>query len=139
MPEGSITLNFPLMLGGLQRAFDIDVPRRRGHIPDMVLRSSINRAVEILVREARPKKIILFGSYARNEENEDSDVDFFVIEKTVADKRREMVRLRNALRPLKMPVDLMVSDEATVKEWGDLPGTTMYWALKEGRVLYESA
>jgi predicted nucleotidyltransferase len=105
----------------------------------MITRDSIKRAVEILVREARPEKIILFGSCARNEEKESSDVDFFVIEKKVADKRREMVRLRKALRPLRIPVDLMVSDESTVKAWGSLPGTAMYWALKEGTVLYESA
>ena len=55
------------------------------------------------------------------------------------DKRREMVRLRKFLRPLRMPVELMVSDEATVRDWGSLPGTAMYWALKEGEVLHESA
>ena len=105
----------------------------------MFSRSSIDQAVEILVREAHPLKIILFGSCARNEQNKDSDVDLFVIEKQVADKRREMVRLRNALRPLRLPVDLMVSDEETVRKWGSLPGTAMYWALKEGEVLHASA
>lgn len=105
----------------------------------MVTKASIQQAVEILVREAHPKKIILFGSCARNARHKDSDVDLFVIEKQVADKRREMVRLRHALRPLRLPVDLMVSDEETVEKWGSLPGTAMYWALKEGEVLHESA
>jgi len=104
----------------------------------MVSRSSIDQAVEILVREAHPLKIVLFGSQARNEAREDSDVDLLVIEKHVTDKRREMVRLRQSLRPLRLPVDLMVSDEATVRDWGSLPGTAMYWALKEGEVLHES-
>jgi predicted nucleotidyltransferase len=45
----------------------------------MVSRSSINKAVEILVREAHPLKIVLFGSQARNEAREDSDVDLLVI------------------------------------------------------------
>ena len=105
----------------------------------MISRASIKKAVDILVREARPQKIILFGSFARGEETEDSDADFFIIEKDVADKRREMVRLRKALSPLRIPVDLMVSDEKTVREWGSVPSTTMYWALQEGEVLYESA
>lgn len=105
----------------------------------MFSRSSIQQAVDILVREAHPKKIILFGSCARKEMNEDSDVDLFVIETRIDDKRREMVRLRKALRPLRLPVDLMVSDEETVERWGSLPGTAMYWALKEGEVLHESA
>lgn len=104
----------------------------------MISRATINKAVDILVREARPQKIILFGSFARGEETEESDADFFIIEKNVRDKRREMVRLRKALSPLRIPVDLMVSDEKTVREWGSIPSTTMYWALKEGEVLYES-
>ena len=105
----------------------------------MISRASINKAVRILVREARPQKVILFGSFARGEETEDSDADFFVIEKDVVDTRREMVRLRKALSPLRIPVDLMVSDEKTVRDWGSVPNTTMYWALQEGEVLYESA
>ena len=100
---------------------------------------SIRKVVDILVREASPEKIILFGSYARDEAVSDSDIDLFVIEKQVVDKRRERVRLQRALRPLRLPVDLMVSDEETVREWGNLPGTAMYWALKEGAVVYESA
>ena len=104
----------------------------------MFSKSSIQQAVDILVREAHPLKIILFGSCVRKEANKDSDVDLLIIEKKVDDKRREMVRLRKALRPLRLPVDLMVSDEETVSQWGSFPGTAMYWALKEGEVLHES-
>jgi uncharacterized protein len=49
-----------------------------------------------------------------------------------------LVRLRKALRPLRLPVDLMVFDEETISQWGSLPGAAMYWALKEDEVLHES-
>lgn len=105
----------------------------------MIAQRHIDRAVDILVREANPRKIILFGSISRNEMHEDSDIDLFVIEDHVDDQRREMVRLRKALRPLKIPVDIMVADQETVDQWGALPSTAMYWALKEGQVIHDAS
>jgi predicted nucleotidyltransferase len=74
---------------------------------ELINKNLINQAVEILSREAFPLKIILFGSYARGDANFESDVDFLVIEKTIKDKRKEMTRLRRALLPLRMPVDVI--------------------------------
>ena len=103
-----------------------------------VNKNQIKQAVEILTRESEPLKIILFGSYARGDANFESDVDFLVIEKLIKDKRKEMTRLRRALLPLRMPVDVIVSDENTIDEIGQLPGTAIYWALKEGKVMYDA-
>jgi predicted nucleotidyltransferase len=92
-------------------------------------REIIEQAVRLLVEAAHPSKIILFGSYARGEASEDSDVDLLVIEPTLEHKRSEMVRLRNLIRPLKIPVDVLVASEEEVREWGHLPGTVLSWAL----------
>ncbi len=100
--------------------------------------NQIKQAVEILCKESFPLKIILFGSYARGDANFDSDVDFLVIENKIIDKRKEMTRLRHALLPLRMPVDVIVSDKNTIDEIGQLPGTAIYWALKEGKVMYDA-
>lgn len=104
----------------------------------MVSKEVIEQAVRILVEAAHPSKIILFGSYARGEASEDSDVDFLVIEPRLAHKRNEMVRLRNLIRPLRIPVDVLVASEDEINEWGHLPGTALYWALQEGKVLHEA-
>ena len=101
-------------------------------------KNQIKKAVEILTRESAPLKIILFGSYARGDANFESDVDFLVIEKLIKDKRKEMTRLRRALLPLRIPVEIIVSDENMIDEIGQLPGTAIYWALKEGKVMYDS-
>lgn len=47
-----------------------------------------------------------------------------------------MVRLRRALRPLRIAADVLVYSRDEVKRWRDEPGTALYWALKEGRVVY---
>jgi len=96
----------------------------------------IATAVHALAEAAQPERIILFGSYARGDAREDSDLDFLVIESEVADRAREMVRLRRVLRPLRLPVDLLVFSVADVARWGQEPGGVLYWALREGRTVY---
>lgn len=78
----------------------------------------------------------MFGSHAQEQANLDSDLDLLVIEPTVENRVREMVRLRRALRPLRVPVDVLVYSRAEVDRWGSQTGTALYWALREGRVVY---
>jgi predicted nucleotidyltransferase len=105
----------------------------------MISQQTIDDAVQRLIAAAHPAKVILFGSYARGEASDDSDLDFLVIVPNLANKHEEMVRLRRALRPLRIPVDVLVASKAEVDEWGHLPSTTLYWALTEGKVLHEAA
>jgi len=105
----------------------------------MISQQTINEAVRLLATAAHPLKIVLFGSYARNEASEDSDLDFLVIVPTLVNKHQEMVRLRRVLRPLQIPADVLVASKSEIDEWGHLPSTTLYWALTEGKVLHEAA
>jgi predicted nucleotidyltransferase len=105
----------------------------------MVTAETIQQAVGILAEAARPLQIILFGSHARGEAREDSDVDFLVIEREVPSRHGEMVRLRKALLPLHIPVDVVVVSEDHFRYWSQAPGHLMYWAKQEGRVLYDAA
>ena len=105
----------------------------------MISQKKIEKAVRILVDAAHPSKIILFGSYARGEAGEESDLDLLIIEPKVPNKSAEMVRLRNALRALRIPMDVVVASETEIDDWGHLPGTLYYWALKEGKTLHEAA
>lgn len=105
----------------------------------MIKKGRITEAVSILADAAHPLKIILFGSYAVGRPTEESDVDLLVIERNLPNKLAEMVKLRGLLRPLRIPVDVLVYSEDEVREWGHLPGTALYWALTQGKVLYEAA
>lgn len=104
----------------------------------MVKKERIIEAARILADAAHPLKIILFGSYALDRATEESDVDLLVIERNLPNKLEEMVRLRRLLRPLRIPVDVLVYSEEEVREWGHLPGTALYWALVQGKVLHEA-
>jgi uncharacterized protein len=104
----------------------------------MISEETIQRAVELLRGAASPSRIILFGSYARGDARENSDLDFLVIQPVVTARRREMVRLSDVLRPLRVPADVLVASERVFEEWRNVPGTVLYEANKEGKVVYSS-
>lgn len=88
----------------------------------MITQATIKEAVQLLKRAANPVKIILFGSYATGKADKDSDLDFLVVEKELKARRMEMVRLSDVLRPLRIPVDVLVASEKVFNDWADTPG-----------------
>jgi len=103
---------------------------RQGLIPQ----ETIDRAAQLLL-EAAPKgsEVILFGSYARGNAAEHSDVDFLVLEPYVNGQRREMVRLREVLRPLRIPVDVLVVSFEGFEAWKSQVNTIPHEANRAGR------
>ncbi|MDO8753039.1 MAG: nucleotidyltransferase domain-containing protein [Anaerolineales bacterium] len=104
----------------------------------MISGEQIQQAVERLVVAAKPSKIILFGSYARGDATEDSDLDLMVIEQEVNNKFDEMVRLRNVMGDMGGGVDLLVYSDGEASRRSQVPGTVLYRAFKEGRVMYDA-
>jgi predicted nucleotidyltransferase len=99
----------------------------------MIDEATINKAVELLRQAAPDATIILFGSGARGEAKKGSAFDFLVVEPKVTSRREEILRLLDALRPLRIPVDLLVVSQKTYEEWADTPSTLLYEAVREGR------
>lgn len=104
----------------------------------MISEDTIHRAVARLLEVASPRKIFLFGSYARGDAREHSDLDFLVVEPEVKSRRKEMVRLHDALRHMRIPVDIVVAGESAFEKWSDVPGTVFHEAKTKGRLCYES-
>ncbi|MBM4020283.1 MAG: nucleotidyltransferase domain-containing protein [Planctomycetes bacterium] len=104
----------------------------------MVDARTIGRAVGILRRASRPRRIVLFGSYARGRPTGESDLDFLVVKRRVRNTMAEMVRLRRLLSPLRIPADVLVVSERRYTEWSDTPGNVLHSAATEGKVLYEA-
>jgi predicted nucleotidyltransferase len=79
--------------------------------PWLVKPEKVEAVVQRLISLARPKKIILFGSYARGELTPHSELDVLVVtQDDVESPRRESVRLRNAVGDTSMPMDLLVPE-----------------------------
>jgi hypothetical protein len=65
-----------------------------------------------------------------------SNLDLLVIERDPVSPRQEAVRLRRLLRDLDLPVDIIVVGQSFAERYGDVPGSVLYPALREGTVLY---
>lgn len=104
----------------------------------MLTEQAIQDTVRRVVAAARaPVKVIVFGSYARGNPSETSDLDLMVIERDLPDAGEEMVRLYDAVAGLDAGVDILVYSEAEFEKRRDWCSTPVYWAAREGRVVYE--
>lgn len=106
------------------------------HNSPVVSAQLIQEAVRRLVDAAHPVKLILFGSLARGDSTQGRDLDLLVILPVVADRHGEMVRLRRALARLPVSIDVLVYSVEEVHRREHVPGTILYSALREGKVLH---
>lgn len=106
----------------------------------MLDEASIRAAVASIVSVAHaPQKVVLFGSYARAEADEDSDLDLLVVEREIDDYTMEYSRLREAIGSIGVGVDLLLCSEAEFEKRRHWWTTPVYWADREGKILYEHA
>lgn len=100
----------------------------------------VEEAVRRIVEVSQPRRLILFGSYVRGGMHPHSDLDILVVTgEEPASPRQESVRIRRALRGILMAMDVLVVGEKTLEGVADTPGLIYREALREGRVVYESA
>jgi predicted nucleotidyltransferase len=90
-----------------------------------------------LVAEFQPEKIILFGSYAWGEPNEDSDVDLFVIVPDSSERPiQRMQRAQHCLGDLRVSTDIIVRTRAETDRYRNVRASLEHKVFGEGRVLY---
>lgn len=96
-------------------------------------------AQRIAAAACQPAQIILFGSYARGNADDASDLDLLVVEESVEDKAAEYLRLRDALGRISTGVDLLLLSRHDYERRSQVKGTVPYRARHEGRVLHDTA
>jgi len=93
---------------------------------------------EKIAREIAPQKIILFGSRARDEAREDSDLDLFVIQDSPMPNRLVRRRIDLLLWGRDFSLDLIVRrPEEVERNLADNNPFYTHHIFKYGRVLYE--
>ncbi|GAB4478009.1 MAG: nucleotidyltransferase domain-containing protein [Anaerolineales bacterium] len=100
------------------------------------LSETLPKAIENLIRQVQPEKIILFGSYAYGNPTPDSDVDLLVVWDTDKPRRERLVTVSLALYPRLFPVDLLVKTPQELE--AELPHNFFLREIvTKGIVLYE--
>jgi predicted nucleotidyltransferase len=68
------------------------------------IKSKIIKKLKLL----NPEKIILFGSYAYGNPTNESDLDICVVQKEYKSRWEEKAKIRELLKDIKMPKDILV-------------------------------
>ncbi|MFH1717242.1 MAG: nucleotidyltransferase domain-containing protein [Planctomycetota bacterium] len=108
------------------------------NIPDDV----IERMTQRIVSEVHPQRILLFGSWARGQANQHSDIDLLIVEREPfgesRSRRKEAARIWRSLSEFRIPADILVYSASEVAHWKDSSHHVIGRAVREGKVLYES-
>ena len=101
---------------------------------------TLPKAIDRIVTELKPEKIILFGSYAYGNPTPDSDVDLLIVMETNG-KEKEMYRAASLLLyPREFPVDIIVKTPREIEEairGGVVNGFFIREIVNKGKVLYD--
>lgn len=93
--------------------------------------------VERIVRELRPGRIVLFGSYAEGTPTSHSDVDLLVVLDTDAPRKDRSWAVSRLLIPRPFPVDILVRTGHEVEQGLAEGDTCLCQIMTSGKVLYE--
>ena len=108
---------------------------------DFLTRETIDRMVNVIVREVDPLQIILFGSHARNDATEASDVDLLIVEREPfgvrRSRRKEMAKLWRALARFPVSKDILVYSRDEMERWQGSVNHVAGRAIREGQCIYE--
>jgi predicted nucleotidyltransferase len=102
------------------------------------IKKIVNKISTILVSGIDAKQVYLFGSYAYNTANKDSDIDIFVVADLKGKKKIEITQQarRLLLGIISMPVDILVCDSNDFNSRKNNPSTLEYIITTEGQKIY---
>lgn len=98
------------------------------------------RSIELAIVEKlmplNPLKIILFGSYAYGNPNENSDLDICIVKKEVKSKSKEKREIRERLRGLLIAKDILVSSIEEYEFYKTQFGSVFMDIEQKGKLLW---
>jgi predicted nucleotidyltransferase len=105
---------------------------------DKKIKKIVDQISSILVSGIDAKQVYLFGSYAQNSANKESDIDIFVVADLKGKKKIEMTQQarRLLLHKIFMPVDILVCDSQDFDNRKENQSTFEYIIATEGQKIY---
>jgi predicted nucleotidyltransferase len=103
----------------------------------MIGTDKISEIVNKIASGYKPDKIILFGSYARGNPNENSDLDLFVIKDSDLPRPQRTAFVRKLIYGSMIPIDLIVYTPKEIEESRNNKYSLVFNVLNSGKTLYE--
>ena len=102
----------------------------------MVEHQQIETVATRLAEAAGAERVILFGSHARGEAHDTSDVDLLIVAESNLPRFKRSRVLYALLRPYPFPMDLVVYTPAEVERGKESPLSFVSTVLREGKTVY---
>jgi predicted nucleotidyltransferase len=103
----------------------------------MIDTKKISEIINKIALGYNPDKIIVFGSYASGNQNEDSDLDLFVIKESDLPRPQRTMQVRKMLYGSMVPIDLIVYTPKEIEESKGNKYSFVFKVLSTGKTLYE--
>lgn len=97
----------------------------------------VEGVIKELVIRFNPRKVILFGSYAYGEPDEESDVDLLVVTSNPPPREEKWKVAYELVEQFSCPLQIIFMTPEEFEETRDVVGGVAYPAHQWGRVLYE--
>lgn len=109
----------------------------------MISKSQFDKEIQNIVRQLiqlyKPQRIVLFGSLAKGEIKQGTDIDLFVIKSDVPELGVDRIRELDALIKYKLATDFIVYKPEELEQRMKLGDPFVKNILEEGKVLYDAA
>jgi uncharacterized protein len=105
----------------------------------MIDANTLASVTRTIVERFHPKRIVLFGSYARGDADEESDLDLFVEMETSRRPPERAIEIASVFGLHSWPMDIFVYTPQEVKRLKEEGGTLLEEIEREGKVLYEQS
>lgn len=93
--------------------------------------------IKVIASKAKPEKIYLFGSRARNKHNKESDYDILVIKDTKVSSYKRVLDIYKFFKQRNFSMDILVHTPKEIKYWADTPSSFIHHILQTGKLVYE--
>ena len=107
-------------------------------VEDPLNRETIQAITQLIVERFHPEQIILFGSCARGEEDENSDLDLLVVLRHNDEQGRDGYAIRLAITEnFVLPVEILIRSADVLDRYRRDPNSMLSRMLEDSEILYD--
>ena len=103
----------------------------------MITQQQIQAIVDTIVASHNPEKIVLFGSYAYGEPNENSDLDLLVVNNSMKDNKVLQKEIRSSFLKRSFAFDVLICKPSQIDEWKNEKLSFLTQIIDKGKVMHE--